>query len=102
MKYRMYVDEVGNSDLKASLHNENHRYLSLTGVIFELDYAAAELRPRLEQLKADYFGAHPDEPLILHRKELVNQRPPFDALLDPGVKAAFDIELLQIIAELDY
>lgn len=33
-KYRMYIDEVGNSDLNAS-ENSNHRYLSLTGVIKE-------------------------------------------------------------------
>jgi len=34
MKYRMYVDEVGNSDLGASL-DPNHRYLSLTGVVLQ-------------------------------------------------------------------
>lgn len=28
-KFRLYVDEVGNSDLNSSDH-ENHRYLSLT------------------------------------------------------------------------
>ncbi len=32
---RMYVDEVGNTDLNSS-HDPNHQYLSLTGVIFEL------------------------------------------------------------------
>ena len=36
---RMYVDEVGNADLNAS-QDPNHRYLSLTGVVFELDYMA--------------------------------------------------------------
>jgi Protein of unknown function (DUF3800) len=102
VKYRMYVDEVGNSDLRASLSNANHRYLSLTGVIFELDYAAEVLRPRLEDIKTRYFGSHPDDPLILHRKELVNQRRPFDALLDPEVKSAFDSELLELIHALDY
>src|SRR5437016_5157416 len=34
---RMYVDEVGNADLKAS-SDPNHRYLSLTGVVIDLDY----------------------------------------------------------------
>ncbi len=102
MKYRMYVDEVGNSDLKASLSNENHRYLSLTGVIVELGYAGALLQPQLEDLKRRYFGSHPDDPVILHRKELVNQKPPFHALLDPDVKRAFDTELLQLLQTLDY
>ena len=79
MKYRLYVDEVGNSDLGAS-HNPNHRYLSLTGVMCELDYVARVLQPELEQLKKQYFGSHPDEPVVLHRKELVNRQPPFQAL----------------------
>jgi hypothetical protein len=40
LKYRLYIDEVGNSDLGASL-NPNHRYLSLTGVILELENVAS-------------------------------------------------------------
>lgn len=35
MKYRLYIDEVGSSDMGAS-HEPNHRYLSLTGIIMEL------------------------------------------------------------------
>ncbi len=38
LKYRFYIDEVGTADLEASLHNPNHRYLSLTGLIMELEY----------------------------------------------------------------
>lgn len=37
MKYRIYIDEVGNSDLESS-DDPNHRFLSLTGVILELGY----------------------------------------------------------------
>ena len=101
-KYRMYVDEVGNSDMKASLTNENHRYLSLTGVIVELDYAATTLHPALEDLKTRYFASHPDDPVIFHRKELVNQRDPFAALLDPNTKTAFDTELLALLESSEY
>jgi len=36
MKYTMYIDEVGNSDL-ASSENPLHRFLSLTGVIVDED-----------------------------------------------------------------
>lgn len=46
-KYRIYIDEVGNNDL-ASSENPNHRYLSLTGVIFELDYIKKIVQPKLE------------------------------------------------------
>ena len=68
-KYRIYIDEVGNHDLK-NVENPNQRYLSLTGVIFELDYVAKVLFPRLEAFKVKYFKSHPDDPTILHRKEL--------------------------------
>jgi len=70
MKYRLYVDEVGNSDLKSS-DNTDHRFLSLTGVIFDLDYVNKVLFPEIELLKRNFFGSHPDEPIILHRKEII-------------------------------
>ena len=72
MKYRLYVDEVGNPDMGAS-EDPNHRYLSLTGVILELGYVDAVVHPRVEDLKRRYFGSHADEPMILHRKELVKE-----------------------------
>jgi len=101
MKYRLYIDEVGNSDLGAS-QNPNHRYLSLTGVILELDYVRTTVFPAIEALKTRYFNSHPDDPLILHRKELVNKKPPFDALHDPHVEQAFNRDFLQLLNDLDY
>ena len=49
-KYRIYIDEVGNNDLGSS-DNPNHRYLSLTGLIFELDYAGKIVTPSVEKIK---------------------------------------------------
>lgn len=100
-KHRLYIDEVGNSDLGASL-NPNHRYLSLTGVIVSLDHVASDLSPKMEDLKRRYFGSHPDDPVILHRKDLVNVRGPFVALRDPALQAAFDAELIQLLNDLEY
>jgi hypothetical protein len=73
VKYRLYIDEVGNSDMGAS-QDPNHRYLSLTGVILELGYVDQVVHGQLEDLKRRYFGSHADEPVILHRKELVNRK----------------------------
>lgn len=92
-KQRLYIDEIGNSGLRTS-HNPKHQYLSLTGVMMNLDYVRTDLQPQIEALKARYFQSHPDDPLTLHRKELVNQRPPFEALRDPDVRAAFDVDLM--------
>lgn len=101
MKYRLYVDEVGNSDLGAS-NNPNHRYLSLTGIILELDYVQSTVFPTIEDLKQRYFNSHPDDPIILHRKELVNKKPPFESLHDPDIERAFNEDLLGLLNDLDY
>lgn len=101
MKHRLYVDEVGNSDLNAS-KDPNHRYLSLSGVIMELGYVQTAVFPAVEALKTKYFNSHPDEPLILHRKELVNKRYPFHALRDPEKEREFNHKLLTLLRELNY
>lgn len=100
-KYRIYIDEVGNNDL-ASSENPNHRYLSLTGVIFELDYIRKTVQPKLEELKKKYFEYHPDEPPILHRKELVNKKYPFSQLKDPKVEKLFNKDFLSLLDELQF
>jgi len=94
MKYRLYIDEVGNPDLNSS-SDENHRFLSLTGVIFELGYVSVVLSPELEAIKSGYFGSHPDEPIILHRKELLYKKPPFSSLKDSDTERRFNSELLE-------
>lgn len=101
MKHRLYIDEVGNADLNAS-GDPNHRYLSLTGIIVELTYVQKILFPHLEALKNRFFGSHPDEPICLHRKELVNRQPPFAALRNPETERAFNAQLLQLLQTSEY
>lgn len=101
MKYRIYIDEVGNHDL-THVDGPNERFLSLTGVIFELDYVEKVLFPRLEKLKHAFFHSHPDEPVIFHRKEMVNGTGPFAVLKDTQVRKLFDEELLKLLRELEY
>jgi len=101
MKYRIYIDEVGNPDLESS-DDPNHRFLSLTGVIVGLDYVRDVLHPQMEALKAQYFGHHPDDPVILHRKDMLNARRAFRCLRDPGVRRRFDAQLLHLLASWQY
>jgi len=101
MKYRIYIDEVGNPDLKSS-DNPNHRFLSLTGVIMELDHVQAIVHPQMEGLKVEHFGSHPDEPVILHRKDIMNANRPFHSLRDPVRRAAFDCQILSLLKSWDY
>jgi len=97
----MYVDEVGNADLRSS-DDPNHRFLSLTGVVIGLPHVESLVHPQMEGLKSTFFGSHPDDPVILHRKEVMNRRGPFVSLRDPAVNAAFDGELLGLMRSWDY
>jgi hypothetical protein len=101
VKHRLYVDEVGNSDIGAS-QDPNHRYLSLTGVILELGYVDSVLYPKLEALKKRFFGSHADEPVVLHRKEIIQKKPPFEVLRDPAVEQDFAVELIKLLEATDY
>lgn len=101
MKFRLYIDEVGNLDLKNS-DNLNHRFLSLTGVIVDIVHVQERMHPDMEALKDRYFGSHPDDPVILHRKEIVNRRYPFQALNDPAIESAFNKDLLDLFRAWEY
>ena len=91
--FRIYIDEVGNHDLN-SADNPNERFLSLTGIILESHYTLETVIPQLDALKRRFFQRDPDEPIILHRKELINKRPPFQALRDPKAEQEFNEALL--------
>lgn len=97
----MYIDECGNPDLESSA-NPIHRFLSLTGVIIDLDYVSSTLYGQIESLKSKYFGSHPDDPIILHRKEIVNAKYPFEALRDEKIRKRFDAELLDFLKTWEY
>ena len=101
MKYRMYVDEVGNPDLESSSH-PLHRFLSLTGVIIDLHYISRVLHPQMEHLKSEYFDSHPDDPVIFHRKEIMNAKHPFEVLHDSKTRSKFDKDILESLNDWEY
>lgn len=99
----MYIDEVGDPGLH-SLDDERHRYLSLTGVIIDLDHVSEFVHPQLESLKQQFFGNHhhPDSPIVLHRKELVNGVRPFESLRNDELREKFNATLLDFLLTADY
>lgn len=99
--YRLYIDEVGNHDLR-SANNPNEQFLSLTGVIVESNYYGTILKPSMDKLKMDFFSTDPDETIVFHRKDLVNKRPPFQALRNPLVESEFNSTLLQLLSDWDF
>jgi hypothetical protein len=101
-KFRLYVDEVGNHDLDVDRSKPAERYLSLTGIILDLEYVRTTVSPAIEALKSRHLKSHPDDPIVLHRREMIDKKPPFQALRDPKVCALFDRELMALIRNLDY
>lgn len=99
--YRLYIDEAGNSDLDSS-DDQNHRYLCLTGIIIELDYVQNTIYQQLEEFKNKYFSSHPDEPIVLHRKDIVHQKGVFGVLRNEQIKMSFENELLQLFEMWEY
>ncbi len=101
MKFRIYIDETGSSDIESS-DNPNHRFLSLTGVILDLDYVEKVVHPQMEQIKASFFRSHPDDPVIFHRTEMMNAKTPFEALRDSHTRERFDEQLLGLLTSWQY
>lgn len=98
MAYRLFVDEVGNADLKSS-KDPNHRYLSLTGVVVNMDKYDSEMDFRFKKLKRDHFN---NEAIIFHRRDMLNATGPFNVLKDSERRNAFNEDLLKALKELKY
>ena len=99
--FRIYIDEVGTHAMK-HVDNPNHRFLSLTGVILDLDYVMHVFKPEMDEIKKEFFQKDPDVPIIFHRKELVNKERPFDSLRNPQIEQEFNDRLLSALEEWQY
>ena len=92
--YRIYIDETGNHDMTHA-EDPNQRFLALTGVILESEYNTSVLQPEMDAIKRLFFQKDPDTPIIFHRKEMMNHRPPFEALREAGIEKQFNQAILE-------
>lgn len=99
-RFRLYLDESGDHVLKA-LEKEHHRYLCLLGCWFRGD-AYANFHAGLEAFKQKHIPHSPDDPVILHREDIVNCRGSFWRLRDEGARGAFDRDLVELISQTDF
>lgn len=98
--YRLYIDESGDHVFK-KLENPAHRYLCLLGCWFKgAEYKRFHLA--LEAFKERHLPHNPDEPVILHREDMINRRGAFWRLRDPGANEAFDNDLLATISSAEF
>lgn len=90
--YRMYVDESGDHT-----YSESKRYLGLTGVIFESQNYKDIFHPSFEEFKEKHFPHNPDEPVILHRREILDKSGPFWRLRDEEKHKSFDNDFIDLL-----
>jgi hypothetical protein len=99
-RYRLYLDESGDHVYKQTAETA-HRFLCLLGCWFQNpDYL--RFHQALESLKERHFHHHPDNPVILHREEIINNRKVFKVLQDDKKRAEFDADLLDIIESAEF
>lgn len=94
-RFRLYIDESGDHVFRA-LEDAAHRYLCLLGCWFRGgDYQA--FHNALESFKQRHVPHNPDDPVVLHREDIINRRRSFWRLRDPSAAEAFDLELLELL-----
>lgn len=100
-RYRLYIDESGDHTYY-ELEEPAKRYLGLTGIFIEGEYYRITFQSGMERLKQKHFPHNPDDPVILHRADIINRRGPFWRLRDSEKEKAFNEDFLQFIEEQDY
>lgn len=100
-RYRLYIDESGDHTY-SDADEPGKRYLGTTGVIFETEYYRQTFHQEFEDFKQRHFSHNPDEPVILHRKEIIGRRGPFGRLQDIEKEKAFNKDFLKLLQEKDY
>lgn len=95
--YRMYVDESGDHT-----YHDSKPYLALAGVVFETQYYTEVFHPAFEAFKQKHFPHNPDDPVILHRREILDSKGPFWRLRDEQKRKEFDADLLALIDTYEY
>jgi len=99
-RYRLYIDESGDHVFR-ELAEPQHRFLCLVGCWFK-NPAYLAFQKDLEELKQKHFAYHPDEPVILHREDIINRRRAFRVLIDEDKRKAFDDDLVKLMQDADY
>jgi len=99
-RFRLYMDESGDHVFRETTETA-HRFLCLLGCWFKNpDYL--QFHESLERLKERRFHHHPDNPVILHREDIINARRVFKILQDGKKRAEFDNDLLNVIQAAEF
>lgn len=98
--WRVYIDESGDHTYR-SVTDPRVRYLALTAVVVRSAHYRATIQPTLEALKRTHFNYDPDDPVILHRSELVKRKRWFGVLNDPARNKAWEDDIVAFFQALN-
>jgi hypothetical protein len=82
-----------------SCQKPTEQYLGVTGVIMRLDYEQDDLTTLLNQIKNSTFGT---TDVVLHRRDIIDRKPPFHILNNAQTREQFDAALMQLLAHASY
>ncbi len=99
-RYRLYLDESGDHVFR-NTSRISHRYLCLLGCWFR-NPEYLEFHHKLETLKAKHLPHHPDNPVVLHREDMIHARKAFKVLRNAEKRATFDNDLLKLIQDSNF
>jgi Protein of unknown function (DUF3800) len=99
-RYRLYFDESGIPSYN-KLQTVHEQHLALCGVIFESEQYL-QFQVKWEELKRRFFKGDLDEPIILHRKEIMSKSGIFSPLADSATCAAFNAEFLNVVEQASF
>lgn len=103
-RYRLYLDESGDHVFhdETRLCEPGHRYLTLVGCWLAQGQGYLTFHRALADLKQKHFPHSPDEPVVFHRRDIIDCSGPFWRLRDPSKRAAFDDDLLSAVTAADF
>lgn len=99
-RYRVYLDESGDHVFRET-DELSHRYLCLLGCWFR-NPEYLKFHEAIEALKTKHLPHHPDDPVILHREDMINARKAFKSLRDADARSKFDDDLLEVIKSAEF
>lgn len=98
--WRIYLDESGDHTYR-NVSDPQTRYLALTSVVVRKSVYASHVVPDLENLKRRHFSHDPDNPVILHRSDIVKMKRWFGVLQDSARRARWSDDVVAFFASLD-
>ena len=99
MTIALYIDESGDHTYK-QVDNPLARYLALTAVVVQKNHYDSTIHPAVEALKHEHFTNDPDNPVILHRSDIVKRRRWFGVLQIPERQERWAADILSFFQTL--